>query len=105
MQYPHKLLIETLPVLETNEQGYQVAVGEAEWEEISVCRDEPNSSSRQTTNKDGIAISFSSLIQTPKSVNVIEVGTKVRVMQGEWMRLEGGVKRFDKGSFHCRIWV
>lgn len=105
MQYPHTLEIAIEPSLETTGDGYQTTTGQQDWQQITTCRDEPNSSSRQVNRQDGVMVSFSSLIQTPKSVNVIPVGSKVRVKQGEWIRLEGEVKRFDKGAFHCRIWV
>lgn len=69
------------------------------------CRDESNSGAKQINLSDGTAHIFQALIQLPKGTPEVKVGTSVRVLQGNDVRLLGSVKLFRKDQLHCRIWV
>ena len=76
-----------------------------QWVKLGMCRDEVNSKGSQITVADGKAHVFDSLIQCPRSIRNVHVGAKVQVKEGEKVRVEGIVSRFDPSQMHSRIWV
>lgn len=107
VQYPYQLEECQVPdsVLGTTGEFSDV---EAEWVAISKCRDESSvggGGNRLIQSAGGEAVTSSSLIQLPLTCPILKVGTLVRVLDGEVIRLEGKVLKFSKDQMHCRTWV
>jgi len=75
------------------------------WVKLGMCRDEVNSKGSEIITADGKSYVFEFLIQCPKSIRVVHIGSKIEVRQGEIVRAYGEVKRFDPSQMHSRIWV
>ena len=90
-QYPHFL---------------QVKDDNGNWEDFSICRDQPNDKGKMVTVGDGINYQFSSLIFMPTGVQDLLVGQDIRIQDvSREVRLETEVRRFSQDNLHCRLWV
>lgn len=104
-QYPYVLEVFTSGESTYNEQTGEWIIEEGEWVEHSKCRDEVSSSGGQVVTTDGEVYSYTWIVLMPKGVAEIKPGTKVRVMDGDDMRLEANAIRFSSDQLHCRLWL
>ncbi|WP_448104736.1 hypothetical protein [Pedobacter panaciterrae] len=90
-KYPH--------ILQTrNDQG--------EWENFSICEDQPNDKGKMVTVGDGTQYQFASLIFMPSLVEELLTGQDIRVIDiNGKVRLDIEVRRFSDEHQHCRLWV
>ncbi|MCF2498398.1 hypothetical protein [Dyadobacter chenhuakuii] len=103
-QYPYILQVLQLTGGGFDGDGNPIPSTE-EFVDHAKCRDEANSAGKQINLVDGSALVFDSLIQLPKGPALIEVGSMVRVMEENVVRVKGTVKRFQKDQLHSRLWV
>ncbi|CAG5072873.1 hypothetical protein DYBT9623_04413 [Dyadobacter sp. CECT 9623] len=103
-QYPYTLQVLQLTGGGFDGDGNPIPSIE-EYVEYANCRDEANSGGNQINLVDGSAHVFDSLIQLPKGPLPIDVGSRIRVMEENVVRVKGTVKRFQKDQLHSRLWV
>lgn len=103
-QYPYILQVLQLTGGGLDGDGNPIPSVEA-YVDHAKCRDEANAGGRQINLVDGSAHVFESLVQLPKGTLPVEVGTSIRVMEGNVVRVKGTVKRFQKDQLHSRLWV
>lgn len=91
-QYPHTLQVRDLTT--------------GQYEDYSVCRDDPNTKGSKVQGQDNIAYVFSSMVYAPKGTKKLTVGREIQVY-GEFgeLRLRGKVMRSTQDHFHTRIWI
>jgi len=103
-QYPYVLLVCSMVGGGHDVHGNPIQPVEI-WDQVSMCRDEANSKGSRINLVDGQAFIFDCLVQLPKTCPVLAVGTKVRVMQGDFKRQEGKILRFQPDQLHSRLWL
>lgn len=105
MQYPYRL--EKFIVNESwQDENGDFIPEQSKWEFVCKCRDEAGNG-KQIQGTDGTIYTYSSLIQCPKGVGLIDTGTKVRVkdIMNNVRVLEAPVIYSRKDQLHTRIWV
>ena len=110
IQYPYSLEVYEKPVSTYNDQTGDWTNLKGEWVFHSICRDEKGGSGSYISGSyiltvDGQETSYDYLVQLPKNTAEIKPGTKVRVKDGETIRLESTVIRFSSDQLHCRLWL
>lgn len=85
-----------------NENGDWVSNGEG-WKDVGVCRDEASESKINTVDNEVYIVS--AIIYAPLSTPNVDRGTKIRVVNGDEVRLEKELVRFEKSQMHVRIWI
>lgn len=105
VQYPYKLEVFVKSDATMDENGNWIP-GSEEWQDFGKCRDEDSLSSTKTISNDQIKYEYTWLIQCPKKLKPIDIGSTIRVIgrNGE-ERLNGEVLRVKHDQFHSRIWV
>lgn len=103
-KYPYKLYKFTTTGATQDENGDWIE-GSSEWVLVGKCRDEQNNNGSKVSLSDQEAYLFDSVIFMPKSVESVEVGTKIKVVNGDTVRFESICKRFQKDQMHARLWV
>jgi len=85
--------------------GNWIPQSEGQWIEAGKCRDSATSKGSSEQMTDGIANLYDFLIQMPPKTTIVPVGTKIRVKQGDVIRMEGNVQRLYVGQLHTKVWV
>jgi hypothetical protein len=108
VQYPHYLFA-------VNAGGDSVQDENGNWSDapatnvfISKCREETDGRGSEIQIAGGTFHRFTSLIQLPKWATKVEVGTSVFVSndsEGNDIRVQGIVLKYDVGQLHNRLWV
>ena len=107
VQYPHYLFALETTDDHRDEDGNWIP-GTTEMVFIGKCREETNGKGSQIQLAGGTFHVYSSLIQLPKGTRKIAEGTKIAVtddQNGEDVRIEGDVLKFDPGQLHSRLWL
>jgi hypothetical protein len=107
-QYPHYLFIVSGGEATQDEEGNWTDEGEETFTFVSVCREETDGQGTETNDGGGTFHHLSSLIQMPKGVQSIPLGTPVVVSndaEGKDLRIKGVCLKFDAGQLHSRLWV
>lgn len=104
MQYPYKLYKKTIIGSGEDEDGN--AVGGVENDVfVSECRDE-RSSGKRMNGLDGAYHDYTAKIHLPLTTPDIALSEVISVKDSLGsVRLTGQVIMFDRGQYHCRIWV
>ncbi|WP_284464898.1 hypothetical protein [Chryseobacterium sp.] len=104
-QYPYKLEVFVKTDAVKDDDGNWIP-GSEEWQDFGKCRDEDSRSGTKTISNDQIKYEYTWLIQCPKKLKSIDIGSEVRVIgiNGE-IRLSGEVLRVKYDQLHSRIWV
>lgn len=104
-QYPYQLVIQTIqdPIYD-EESGSWTEETTIE-EDYVKCRDDSNSAGSVIQTTDGEEYVFSYVIYMPFGTKPIELGSKVKVLNGNELRAEGRVKKFYKGQLHSILWL
>jgi len=90
-QYPHVLQVK-------NSQG--------QWEDFSICRDQPNDKGAVIQVGEGTFYQFRSIVFMAVGVENLLTGQDVRVIDiNGKTRLDTEVRRFSSDNLHCRLWV
>lgn len=104
-QYPYNLEVEMTKESTYNEQTGTWSEESKWWKLHSECRDEMSSSGTKVLTIDGEQYEYSWVIFMPKSSKVILPGTKVRVKDGDKVRVEARAIRFSNDQLHSRLWL
>lgn len=91
-QYPYILKIHQEQEASFDQHTADWVQGATQWIEWSKCRDEI-SNAAILSQEDGKYYQYTAVIYCPKSMKMINKGTKIQVWNGEELRLEGEVKR------------
>jgi hypothetical protein len=102
-QYPHRLVITTVSGSTQDGNGNWQAVTTSTIEKT--CRAEPNNKNAQIKAVDGTAIVFDFTVYMPLPVDIIAVGSKVSLYNGDELLSTNTVKRFSKGQLNARLWL
>jgi hypothetical protein len=102
-QYPHTLKITTVGVGTQDGNGNWQPGTPATVEKA--CRAEPNSKSATVKTDDGTAIVFDFTVYMPLYVDIIAVGSKVEVYNGNDLLGTNTVKRLSRGQLNARVWL
>lgn len=107
-QYPHHLIL-------IKPGGDSVQDENGDWSEStpinefkSMCREEPNGSGEELNVGGGKYYKYSSLVQMPKGVKGIKEGDSILIANdrnGQDVRVQGIVLKFDSRELHCRMWI
>lgn len=102
-QYPHTLKITTV--------SGSTQDGNGNWQPgtpVTVekpCRAEPNNRNALVKADDGTQVVFDFTVYMPLPVEIIAVGTQVKVYNVDELLGANTVKRFSKGQLNARAWL
>jgi len=102
-QYPYILQVLFLTGGGTDENGNPISPSET-WVNLTRCRDEAGNG-RLITTVDGQQHQYSFLVQMPKGVEAVALGSQIRVVDGVEVRATGKVVYSRKDQMHSRLWV
>jgi hypothetical protein len=105
-QYPYKLEVFVKTEAAYDPDSGSWLPGSEEWVDFGKCRDEVNNSGTRTNQNDQIKYEYTWLIQCPKSLKPINIGSTIRVTDKDGNeRMKGEVLRVKYDQLHSRIWV
>jgi hypothetical protein len=107
-QYPHYLFAVNAGSESIQDENGNWGDSEVTNTFISMCREETDGRGSEVQVAGGTFHRFTSLVQLPKGVQRVEVGTNVFVADnadGTGIRVQGVVLKFDEGQLHSRLWV
>ena len=102
-QYPYTLQVLSITG-ETQDGDGNWIPGTPSWAFLSYCRDEAGSG-KEVVGEDGNSHVSTAIIFLPKGTPAVAAGTRVRVLNGDIVRLEDEVVYSRQDQLHSRIWV
>ncbi|MDV3585528.1 hypothetical protein CMU68_10020 [Elizabethkingia anophelis] len=104
--YPYKILVLVETESTRDEETGTWIPGSQDWIDFGKCRDELNGGGAKITGTDQTVYEYSWLIQCPKTINKIDFGAKIKVIDKNGnVRANGSVLNFCPEQLHTRIWV
>lgn len=104
-QYPHTIEV-FKTAASTQDTNGNWTTASSEWEDVSVCRDQPNGEGKTIPGEDGVGFIYQAIVFLPKGAVPIANRDKVRVKDSSGsIRLQGIVKRISFDQLHTRIWL
>lgn len=109
-QYPHQLHYDggQYATVQKDANGRFIQPTQATSPQVLNCRAEVSEGSsgvRLTVGTDGQQTDFLFTVYLPSGILYIPAGTAVEIREGGSLIGQGKVKRFNRGTFHNRLWI